>query len=29
VEVNRWVLMGMVNLFLLFAGCFLPPVAVS
>jgi C4-dicarboxylate transporter, DctM subunit len=27
-EVNRWVLMGMVNLFLLFAGCFLPPVAV-
>lgn len=27
-EVNRWVLMGMVNLFLLIAGFFLPPVAV-
>ncbi|PRD42559.1 C4-dicarboxylate ABC transporter [Phyllobacterium phragmitis] len=27
-EVNRWVLMGMVNLFLLVAGMFLPPVAV-
>jgi tripartite ATP-independent transporter DctM subunit len=26
-EVNRWVLMGIVNLFLLIAGCFLPPVA--
>jgi len=26
-EVNRWVLMGLVNLFLLVAGCFLPPVA--
>lgn len=27
-EVNRWVLMGVVNLFLLVAGFFLPPVAV-
>jgi tripartite ATP-independent transporter DctM subunit len=27
-EVNRWVLMGIVNLFLLVAGCFLPPVAI-
>ena len=27
-DVNRWVLMGMVNLFLLVAGFFLPPVAV-
>lgn len=27
-EVNRWVLMGIVNLFLLVAGLFLPPVAV-
>lgn len=27
-DVNRWVLMGAVNLFLLFAGFFLPPVAV-
>ena len=27
-QVNRWVLMGMVNLFLLVAGFFLPPVAV-
>ena len=27
-EVNRWVLMGMINLFLLIAGFFLPPVAV-
>jgi C4-dicarboxylate transporter, DctM subunit len=27
-EVNRWVLMGMINLFLLVAGCFLPPVAI-
>jgi tripartite ATP-independent transporter DctM subunit len=27
-EVNRWVMMGLVNLFLLVAGCFLPPVAV-
>ncbi len=27
-EVNRWVLMLMINLFLLVAGCFLPPVAI-
>jgi TRAP-type C4-dicarboxylate transport system permease large subunit len=27
-EVNRWVLMGAINLFLLIAGFFLPPVAV-
>ena len=27
-EVNRWVLMGIINLFLLVAGFFLPPVAV-
>ena len=27
-EVNRWLLMGVINLFLLFAGFFLPPVAV-
>lgn len=27
-EVNRWVLMGVINLFLLVAGLFLPPVAV-
>ncbi len=27
-EVNRWVLMGFVNLFLLVAGFFLPPVAI-
>ncbi|MGR3582042.1 MAG: TRAP transporter large permease subunit, partial [Sagittula sp.] len=27
-EVNRWVLMGAVNVFLLIAGFFLPPVAV-
>src|SRR5690606_18691262 len=27
-EVNRWVLMGMINVFLLVAGMFLPPVAV-
>lgn len=27
-DVNRWVLMGVVNLFLLVAGFFLPPVAV-
>ncbi len=27
-DVNRWVLMGLVNLFLLVAGFFLPPVAV-
>jgi len=27
-DVNRWVLMGIVNVFLLIAGFFLPPVAV-
>lgn len=27
-DVNRWVLMGMINVFLLVAGFFLPPVAV-
>ncbi len=27
-DVNRWVLMGVINLFLLLAGFFLPPVAV-
>ena len=27
-EVNHWVLMLMINLFLLVAGCFLPPVAI-
>jgi tripartite ATP-independent transporter DctM subunit len=27
-EVNRWVLMGIINVFLLVAGMFLPPVAV-
>jgi tripartite ATP-independent transporter DctM subunit len=27
-DVNRWVMMGIVNVFLLVAGCFLPPVAV-
>lgn len=27
-EVNRWVLLAMINVFLLFAGFFLPPVAV-
>ncbi len=27
-DVNRWVLMAIINLFLLFAGFFLPPVAV-
>ncbi len=27
-EVNRWVLMAIINVFLLVAGCFLPPVAV-
>src|SRR5690606_30739845 len=26
-EVNRWVLMGIINVFLLIAGFFLPPVA--
>ncbi|MGQ9370002.1 TRAP transporter large permease [Azospirillum sp. ST 5-10] len=27
-EVNRWVLMAFINLFLLAAGCFLPPAAI-
>ena len=27
-DVNRWVLMGFINVFLLVAGFFLPPVAV-
>jgi TRAP-type C4-dicarboxylate transport system permease large subunit len=27
-EVNRWILLGIINLFLLVAGFFLPPVAV-
>ena len=27
-DVNRWVLMGIINVFLLVAGFFLPPVAV-
>jgi tripartite ATP-independent transporter DctM subunit len=27
-EVNRWVLMLMINVFLVVAGCFLPPVAI-
>ncbi|BAU48006.1 C4-dicarboxylate ABC transporter [Sulfurifustis variabilis] len=27
-EVNRWVLMFFINIFLLVAGCFLPPVAI-
>jgi TRAP-type C4-dicarboxylate transport system permease large subunit len=27
-EVNRWVLMALINLFLLVAGMFLPPVAI-
>ncbi|HUH41168.1 MAG TPA: TRAP transporter large permease, partial [Castellaniella sp.] len=27
-EINRWVLMGLINVFLLVAGMFLPPVAV-
>lgn len=26
-QLNRWVLLGVINLFLLIAGCFLPPVA--
>src|SRR3546814_614250 len=28
IEVNRWVLMAIINGFLLVAGCFLPPVAI-
>ena len=27
-EVNRWVLMALINLFLLVAGCFIPPAAI-
>ena len=27
-DVNRWVVMAIINLFLLVAGCFLPPVAI-
>ncbi|MBE0621698.1 MAG: TRAP transporter large permease [Burkholderiales bacterium] len=27
-DVNRWVLMGLINLFLLIAGCFIPPAAI-
>ena len=27
-DVNRWVLMGMINVFLLVAGCFIPPAAI-
>ena len=27
-DLNRWVLMGIINVFLLLAGCFLPPVAI-
>ena len=27
-EINRWLLMGLINLFLLVAGMFLPPVAI-
>jgi C4-dicarboxylate transporter, DctM subunit len=27
-ELNRWVLLGAINVFLLLAGCFLPPVAI-
>jgi len=27
-EINRWVLMGLINVFLLVAGMFLPPVAI-
>ncbi|HEX7053912.1 MAG TPA: TRAP transporter large permease [Burkholderiales bacterium] len=27
-DVNRWVLMAMINLFLLVAGCFIPPAAI-
>jgi tripartite ATP-independent transporter DctM subunit len=27
-DVNRWVLMGLINLFLLVAGCFIPPAAI-
>ncbi|MBI3433893.1 MAG: TRAP transporter large permease [Proteobacteria bacterium] len=27
-QLNRWVLMGMINLFLLVCGCFIPPAAI-
>jgi tripartite ATP-independent transporter DctM subunit len=27
-DVNRWVLMGLINVFLLVAGCFIPPAAI-
>ena len=27
-DVNRWVLMGLINVFLLVAGCFIPPAGV-
>jgi tripartite ATP-independent transporter DctM subunit len=27
-EINRWLLLGMINVFLLVLGCFLPPVAI-
>jgi tripartite ATP-independent transporter DctM subunit len=27
-DINRWLLMGMINVFLLVLGCFLPPVAI-
>lgn len=27
-EVNRWVIMGLINVLLLLGGCFLPPVAI-
>jgi len=27
-DVNRWVLMGLINVFLLIAGCFIPPAAI-
>jgi tripartite ATP-independent transporter DctM subunit len=27
-DINRWVLMGLINVFLLALGCFLPPVAI-
>ncbi len=27
-DINRWVLLGIINVFLLVAGCFLPPVAI-
>jgi len=27
-DINRWVLMGLINVFLLVAGCFIPPAAI-